>query len=121
MARRLDPADPRRLQERLQERLSELGGEPIDAGAAVLLDTPEQVWWVETGRVELFAMERVEQKGELLDGPRRHLGTASPGALLFGVRTTTRLHLLAVPLQGARLRSLEAAALRPLALSLIHI
>jgi len=115
MARRREPADPRRPRERLQERLTELAGEPIDAGAAVLLDTPERVWWVETGRVELFAMERVEQGGELRDGPRRHLGTARPGALLFGVRTTTRLHLLAVPLQGARLRPLDAAALRPLA------
>ncbi|HKV11786.1 MAG TPA: NHLP bacteriocin export ABC transporter permease/ATPase subunit [Thermoanaerobaculia bacterium] len=66
---------------------------PLAGNAPLLLDEPRQLWVVEEGTVEVFAVLRG-------GGPRTHLATVAAGELLWGPG------LLAVGHAGTRLRRL---------------
>lgn len=83
------------------------------AGNAPLpLDSSGEVWFVEDGTVELFAVPRDGS------GPRTHLATAPSGQILCGLDSGAGGHgftFLAVGSAGTRLRRLRAERLRELA------
>src|SRR5215210_2119028 len=85
-------------------------GEIHLAGNAPLpLDSGRDVWLVEEGTVEVFAVPR---EGS---GPRTHLWTATAGQMLCGLDPEKDGHglgLLAVGHPGTRLRPLSEAELR---------
>ncbi len=75
------------------------------------LDSDRQLWLVEEGRTEVFAVSRHGA------GPRTHLWTATAGQLLCGFAPGADgdgLGLLAVGHPGTRLRRLSEAGLREL-------
>ena len=91
MSQVLDPAQ--RLESRLQ---SEGTKQLIEGNTPLLLDDPESVWIVESGAVEVFA---VELAGGEPAGARYFVFTARPGAALFGLdlaKDGSGLGLLAV-------------------------
>lgn len=61
---------------------TQAGAERLEIGGnrPLKLDRQACVWWVETGRVEIFAVPTGP-----LDGRRIHLSTISAGGLIFGV------------------------------------
>ncbi|HEX9944654.1 MAG TPA: NHLP bacteriocin export ABC transporter permease/ATPase subunit [Thermoanaerobaculia bacterium] len=96
------------------ERAMAQGDEEIRlAGNAPLpLDSSREVWLVEEGTAEVFAVPRQAA------GPRTHLWTATAGQMLCGLgpqRNGDGLGLLAVGRPGTRLRRLDRAKLRELA------
>jgi len=87
----------------------------MTASSPLDLSATRDVWWVEEGTVEIFAVPRSSA------GARIHLCTIAAGGALCGVDAEARgerpveLGLLAVGLPGARLRRLPQAAAADLA------
>jgi len=89
----------------MSEEIQLAGNSPLP------LDSGREVWRVEAGTVEVFAVPRDSP------GPRTHLWTAGAGQILCGLdpgRDGHGLGLLAVGHPGTRLRRLPAAELREL-------
>lgn len=87
----------------------------LAGNAPLALDSPACIWLVDEGTVEVFAA--VSGPGGL-SGPRTHLATATAGQALFGASAGPEsggLGLLAIRQPGARLRRLDAGAVRDLA------
>src|SRR6185295_18394224 len=81
----------------------------LAGNAPLTLDTDRQLWLVEEGRAEIFAVSRLGA------GPRTHLWTAAAGQLLCGFAPGADgdgFSLLAVGHPGTRLRRLSEAGLR---------
>lgn len=93
-----------------------VGIEEIVAGnTPFLLNDPQSVWLVRSGRVEVFAVK--VQDGQPV-GPRYHFLTADPDHALFGMdleRYGQGLGLLAVGVVGTKLRRLDLATVRRIA------
>ncbi|HEV7507456.1 MAG TPA: NHLP bacteriocin export ABC transporter permease/ATPase subunit [Thermoanaerobaculia bacterium] len=79
---------------------------PLAGNAPLLLDSGGEVWLIEEGMAEVFAVPRGET------GPRIHLSTVSAGGILCGYEpaqaSSHGLGLLAVGAPGTRLRRLPA-------------
>ena len=86
---------------------------PLAGNAPLPLDSAGDIWLVEEGGAEVFAVPRGES------GPRIHLCTVGSGGILCGVGPAPEgghgLGLLAVGAPGTRLRRLPAARLPELA------
>ncbi|HEV7785927.1 MAG TPA: hypothetical protein VGQ28_11365, partial [Thermoanaerobaculia bacterium] len=86
---------------------------PLAGNAPLALDSAGDVWLVEEGTAEVFAVPRGES------GPRIHLCTVGSGGVLCGVDPAPEgghgLGLLAVGAPGTCLRRLPAARLQELA------
>ncbi|HEX4498009.1 MAG TPA: NHLP bacteriocin export ABC transporter permease/ATPase subunit [Thermoanaerobaculia bacterium] len=93
----------------LERALAESPAVPLAGNAPLRLDPSAQVWFVETGTAEVFA---VPEEGE---GPRIHLCSVAAGQLLCGLRGATSLGLLAVGHSGTVLRRLPADRFQELA------
>src|SRR5690349_2412438 len=97
----------------LDRALVQEADEVLLAGNAPLtLDSAGDVWFVEEGTVEIFAVPRDGS------GARTHLATAPPGRILCGTDVTGNgqgLAFLAVGPAGTRLRRLSLVRLRELA------
>lgn len=91
-------------------------GRPREAGgnAPLLLEDPDEVWWVEEGRVDVFAVDVVDDRAQ---GPRDYLFTVEEGRLLFGMEPpwAAEMGLLAVGNVGTRVRGLSMERFRTLA------
>jgi NHLM bacteriocin system ABC transporter ATP-binding protein len=73
------------------------------ANKPFLIDDAECAWLVETGTVDVFALQ--PQNGDLA-GPRRHVLRVTPGQAIFGLETNGdegRPRLLAIAAPGSRL------------------
>ena len=100
--------------QRAVEALAASGMGASPAAGAFVLDDPETLWIVKSGRVDVYA---IELRGREPIGPRRFLWTAEGPTALFGVRPVAgerTFGLLAAP-AGATLIALPMAALRALA------
>ena len=94
--------------------LSALEGVRLSVGGNTpfFLDDPSSAWIVMTGRVEVFAVGRVDGEPS---GARYHYLTADPGDALFGMdlaRYGEGLGMLAVGVVGTELRKVELDRLR---------
>ncbi len=98
---------------RLEERLTRVGShQPF------LLDEPDGIWLVYTGKVDVFAVEM--QDGQPV-GIRRHLLRAEAGQAIFGMNVgTSGIRLLASGVAGTQLLKLKQARLRGLAQDPAH-
>jgi ATP-binding cassette subfamily C protein len=89
----------------------------LAGNAPLALDSARDLWWVEEGTVEIFAVPR-DLTGTA--GARTHLFTAAAGEILCGVDPEpgdTGLGLLALGLPGSRLRRLSRSRFQELARS----
>jgi NHLM bacteriocin system ABC transporter ATP-binding protein len=93
----------------LDRALAESEEVRLAGNAPLRLDSSPEVWFVEAGSAEVFA---VPGGGE---GPRIHLCSVAPGQLLCGFQETAAASLLAVGHAGTSLRRLPADRLRELA------
>jgi len=83
----------------------------LEGNTPLLLDDPGDVWLVESGSVELFA---VSVAGGEAVGTRHHVASAATDAVLFGVDrggAGVELGLLAVGAVGTRVAKVSATAL----------
>ena len=73
-----------RLSPETREKLIELGAEPVrlTGNAPVRLDEETSVWWVEQGKVEIFAYRTDDDA----TGARTHITTIESGRVVLGVR-----------------------------------
>ncbi len=103
------------LSNRLQQLFEENGiVESVGGNSPFLLEGSENVWYICTGKVEIFS---VEVKNGNPVGQRHHFFTAFPGQMLFGCdfqQPGTGLGLLAVGSHGTRLVRLNIKFLRSL-------
>jgi ATP-binding cassette subfamily C protein len=77
---------------------------PLEGNTPLLLNDPGKVWIVETGSVDLFAVQLADGG---LASARHHVVTAAPGAVLFGLDTPgSGIALLAVGTVGTTIRTL---------------
>jgi len=68
----------------LADHLAKLGQRVVVGGnKPILLDNPETIWLIEEGQVDLFAVALES------DAARRHINTAKPGQMLFGIGSTS--------------------------------
>jgi len=93
----------------LDRALAESEEVRLAGNAPLRLDSSPEVWFVEAGSAEVFA---VPGGG---DGPRIHLCSVAPGQLLCGFQEAAASTLLAVGHAGTSLRRLPADRLRELA------
>src|SRR3954452_6994485 len=93
----------------LDRALAESEEVRLAGNAPLRLDASPEVWVVEAGSAEVFA---VPGGGE---GPRIHLCSVAPGQLLCGFQAAAPSGLLAVGHAGTSLRRLSAERLRELA------
>src|SRR6478752_2063849 len=86
--------------------LNEPAEVPLAGNAPLPLDSGSEIWLVEEGMAEVFAVPQGET------GPRIHLSTVSAGGILCGFEPAEAgghgLGLLAVGAPGTRLRRLPA-------------
>ncbi len=98
----------------VSEALAELAvsvGAPVDTAGnrPVRLDDPSSCWFVESGALDVFLVERNDGGSS---SSLRHLLRAGPGRLVFGVGSEAHpLAPIAKGLQGSRLRRLGVAEL----------
>lgn len=101
--------------------LEELGERHVStANKPFLLDDPEVVWIVESGKVEIFTV--TVEKGEPV-GAREHFVTVEPGQAFFGFDTErygTGSGFLVVGKAGSELRRFDLARLMDLAMVPAH-
>jgi NHLM bacteriocin system ABC transporter ATP-binding protein len=114
----------------LHSRLLQLGEEQsIGANAPLLLQDPDQVWWIVEGTVDVFAVAQdlrppAPDVGEVLvsggytPGPREHLYRVEHGQLFFGIDHAPLdpgWILIGSATAGTRVRAFSWQALRTLA------
>jgi NHLM bacteriocin system ABC transporter ATP-binding protein len=120
----------------LRTRLLQLGEEHvIGAHAPQFLRDPEQVWWVDEGMVDVFAVAQGRAApagaaarddggpegtpaGEFVPGPRQHLYRVERGQLFFGIdhaNLDPGWTLIAAATAGTRVRKFAWRELRELA------
>jgi hypothetical protein len=95
-------------------KLFEHEGESVIASGnrPFLLDGEDNVWFVESGKVEVFA---VPLEGKTPGGPRSHFVTAVPGQCIFGMdfqRFQVESGFLAVGAMNTKLRRLSVRRLQ---------
>ena len=87
----------------------------VGGNTPFLLDGPDRVWVVVSGRVEVFAVDVVDGQPS---GARHHYHSADPGDMLFGIdleRYGEGLGFLAVGMVGTRLRVVPLERVQALA------
>ena len=80
------------------ETISLASAREIQGSTPLLLDDPDELWVVEEGKVDVFAVEADS-------GARRHLFSAGPGRALLGADPAWvggTLRLIGVGIQGTR-------------------
>ena len=115
----------------LHSRLLQLGEERIiGANAPLMLQDPDQVWWIAEGTVDVFAVAQgqrprlpdradddVDSDG-YISGPREHLYRAEGGQLFFGIdhgSLDAGWTLIGAAMTGTRVRVFSWRALQALA------
>jgi NHLM bacteriocin system ABC transporter ATP-binding protein len=115
----------------LHKQLLQLGEEQIiGANAPLMLQDPDQVWWIVEGTVDVFAVaqglipqapDRVKDDagtGGYRPGPREHLYRIESGHLFFGIDhgpLDPGWALIGAPMAGTRVRAFSWRALLSLA------
>jgi NHLM bacteriocin system ABC transporter ATP-binding protein len=122
------------MMQTLQTRLLQLGEERIiGANAPLMLQDPDQVWWIVQGTVDVFAVaqtkralapDRVDDDahgsniGGYISGPREHLYRVECGQLFFGIDhgpLDPGWTLIGSAMTGTRVRVFSWRALQALA------
>ena len=92
----------------LNQRLDEQGRETVlPTGVLHIFDNEKSVWFLRSGAIELFAVQR---KNGMQTGPREHLCSLPAGSLIWGIAqnpTEDGIHLLALSGDDAVLSEIE--------------